>query len=92
MAEALRWPWGARLAVTPANAMLNYLYAILEAECRIACLAVGLDPGIDILHADQKARDSLALDVMEPARPTVDALVLNLLRTRTFRAKDFFET
>jgi len=83
---------GARLAVNPANAILNYLYAILEAECRIACLGVGLDPGIGILHADQKARDSLALDVMEAVRPTVDAWVLDLLRARTFRAKDFFET
>ena len=34
-----------RLAANPANAMLNYLYALLEAETRFACLACGLDPG-----------------------------------------------
>lgn len=51
-----------RLAANPANAILNYLYAILEAEARLACLAVGLDPGLGVLHADLKARDSLALD------------------------------
>ncbi len=81
-----------RLAANPANAILNYLYALLEAEARIACLAVGLDPGIGILHADQRGRDSLALDIMEAVRPMVDAFVLDILRTRVFRASDFFET
>jgi len=80
-----------RLAANPANAMLNYLYALLEAEARVACLAVGLDPGIGILHADQPARDSLALDIMEAVRPQVDAYLLELLRKRTFRMTDFFE-
>jgi hypothetical protein len=81
-----------RLAADPANAILNYLYALLEAEARIACLAVGLDPGIGIVHADQRARDSLALDLMEAVRPNVDGYVLDLLHTRTFRASDFHET
>lgn len=81
-----------RRAATPANAILNYLYAILECEARIACAAVGLDPGIGVLHADLKARDSLALDVMEVVRPQVDGFVLELLRDRTFAARDFFET
>jgi CRISPR-associated endonuclease Cas1 len=81
-----------RLAANPANALLNYLYALLEAECRLACLAVGLDPGLGIVHADQKSRDSLALDLMEAVRPEVDAFVLDLLATRTFGARDFHET
>jgi len=81
-----------RSAANPANALLNYLYALLEAEARIALLAVGLDPGLGVLHADLKARDSLALDLMEAVRPRVDAYVLDLLRTHTFAARDFFET
>lgn len=81
-----------RKAANPANAVLNYLYAVLEAEARIAALAVGLDPGIGILHADQRSRDSLACDLMEAARPQVDAFLLDLLETRTFRRSDFFET
>jgi hypothetical protein len=72
--------------------MLNYLYALLEAETRFACLACGLDPGLGIFHADQKSRDSLALDLMEAARPEVDAYLLDLLAARTFSAKDFIET
>src|SRR5262249_1284784 len=81
-----------RLAANPANAILNYCYAILEAECRIACITVGLDPGLGGLHADHKGRDSLALAVMEALRPEVDAFVLDLLEGHVFRARDFHET
>jgi len=81
-----------RLAANPANALLNYCYAILEAECRIAVLTMGLDPGMGVLHVDQPARDSLALDVMEAVRPDVDADVLAMLAARTFGARDFAET
>lgn len=80
-----------RAAGNPANATLNYLYAILEGAARLSLLAIGLDPGLGVLHADQKARDSMALDAIEAARADVDALVLDLLRTRTFRASDFVE-
>lgn len=81
-----------RAAVNPANAMLNYLYAILEAEARIACMAMGLDPGLGLYHADQRYRDSLACDLMEPVRPTVDMHLLQMLQTRSFKKADFFET
>ena len=83
---------GPRLAVTPLNALLNYLYALLEAETRIACLIVGLDPGLGIVHVDYRARDSFVLDLMEAGRPAVDEYVLDLARTRTFGARDFGET
>jgi hypothetical protein len=81
-----------RLAIKPANAILNYLYAILEAETRLACLTLGLDPGLGIVHADHRDRDSFALDLMEAARPAVDAYVLELLRTRRFTRRAFAET
>ncbi len=81
-----------RNAASPANALLNYLYAVLETEARIAALAVGLDPGLGILHADLRARDSLVHDLMEPVRPDVDAFVLELLRDRVFAAREFHET
>jgi CRISPR-associated endonuclease Cas1 len=81
-----------RKATNPANALLNYLYAVLEAEARLAAVAVGCDPGLGLLHADQPSRDSLACDLMEPVRPAVDAFVLDALTTRAFRRDDFFET
>jgi CRISPR-associated endonuclease Cas1 len=80
-----------RLAVSPANAILNYLYAILESESRLALAALGLDPGIGVLHSDLRSRDSLATDLMEPVRPKVDELLLNLLRREQFRREWFFE-
>src|SRR2546427_784413 len=49
-----------RLAANPANACLNYLYAVLESEARLAAAALGLHPGLGVLHFDAKARDSLA--------------------------------
>ena len=74
-----------RKATNPANAILNYLYAILETEARIAALRMGLDPRLGFLHADQKARNSLACDLMEPVRPKVDGFVLDLLAGRAFK-------
>lgn len=44
--------------------MLNYLYAMLEAETRFAASTLGLDPGIGVMHVDVPYRDSLALDLM----------------------------
>lgn len=81
-----------RKATTPANALLNYLYAILEAEARLAALAVGCDPALGVIHVDSSSRDSLACDLMEPARPHVDLSVLELLQRETFTRSDFFET
>lgn len=80
-----------RLAVNPANAILNYLYALLESETRLAAAAMGLDPGIGILHVDRDARDSLACDLMEPVRPQVDAYLLNWLTREPLRREWFFE-
>jgi CRISPR-associated endonuclease Cas1 len=81
-----------RKAERPVNAMLNYVYALVEAEAILACQAVGLDPGLGIVHADAKGRQSLALDLMEPVRPEVDAFVLDMVERRTFRKVEFSET
>jgi CRISPR-associated endonuclease Cas1 len=80
-----------RLAVNPANAMLNYMYALLESEARLAASAVGLDPGIGFLHVDTDARDSLACDLMEPVRPQVDAFLLDWIMREPLRREWFFE-
>jgi len=80
-----------RRAVNPVNAMLNYLYAVLESETRLAVAALGLDPGLGVLHVDAPARDSLACDVMEPIRPEVDAYVLKWISHETLRREWFFE-
>jgi CRISPR-associated endonuclease Cas1 len=80
-----------RAATLPINAMRNYLFACLESETRLALLAQGLDPTLGVLHADQRNRDSFALDAMEPVRTEVDAFLLDLLEDREFTARDFGE-
>jgi CRISPR-associated endonuclease Cas1 len=80
-----------RLAINPANAIINYLYAILESESRLALATLGLDPGIGVLHNDLRSRDSLACDLMEPVRPKVDGLVLDLLFKEQLKREWFFE-
>jgi CRISPR-associated endonuclease Cas1 len=75
-----------RKAERPVNALLNYVFALLEAEAILACAAVGLDPGLGIVHNDAKGRQSIALDIMEPVRPEAEAFVLDMLEARTFRS------
>jgi CRISPR-associated endonuclease Cas1 len=80
-----------RLATNPPNAILNYCYALLECEARLGSVAVGLDPGMGMLHVDTPARDSLACDIMEAVRPSVDAWLLDWIMREPFRRSDFFE-
>jgi len=81
-----------RVATNPANAMLNYFYALLESETAIACQTIGLDPGIGVFHADKPGRASLALDLMEACRPVIDAYLLAWFTQRTLSLGDFVET
>ena len=84
---------GPRLAVTPVHAILNYCFALLESESRLALSALGLDPGLGLgLHTDTPNRDSLALDVLEPVRPQLESWLLNWIAREPLRRADFFET
>ena len=80
-----------RLATNPPNAMLNYLYALLESETRLAIASLGLDPGLGFWHVDTPARDSLACDLMEPVRPKVDAFLLDWITREPLKRAWFFE-
>jgi CRISPR/Cas system-associated endonuclease Cas1 len=71
--------------------MLNYLYALLESETRLAAAAIGLDPEIGLLDVDTDTRDNLACDLMEPVRPLVDAYLLDWLTREPLRREWFFE-
>jgi CRISPR-associated endonuclease Cas1 len=80
-----------RLASNPPNAILNYLYAVLESEARLAAAALGLDPGLGVLHVDAPNRDSLAFDLLEPVRPQVDAYLLDWITRQPLKREWFFE-
>lgn len=76
---------GPKDAVEPINSLINLGYAFLEAEAKIACHAAGLDPALGIVHSDREARLNFIFDLMEPVRPVVDRLVLELIASHTFR-------
>ena len=57
----------------------------------MASASLGLDPGLGVLHADASNRDSLALDILEPVRPLVDAYVLDWITRQPLRREWFFE-
>jgi CRISPR-associated endonuclease Cas1 len=80
-----------RLACNPPNAILNYLYALLESQARLAAATLGLDPGLGVLHADTSARDSLACDLMEPCRAAVDAYLLEWITKQLLNREWFSE-
>ncbi len=66
-----------RLAVNPPNAILNYSFALAESECRLALASCRLDPSMGFIHADAPYRDSLALDLLETIRPSIEAWLLD---------------
>jgi len=78
-----------RHARHPVNALLNYTYAVLESQVRIAIAEIGLDPTIGYLHVCQPGRDSLVYDLMEPHRPQVHRRVLEFVRSEVFAPRDF---
>jgi CRISPR-associated endonuclease Cas1 len=80
-----------RLAANPPNAILNYLYCVLESEARLAAAALGLDPGLGVMHVDTAARDSLACDLMEPVRSNVDSYLLDWITRQPLKREWFFE-
>lgn len=80
-----------RIAVNPPNAMLNYVYSLLASESRLAAAALGLDPGLGILHFDIAARDSLACDLMEAVRSQVDAFLLDWITRDPLKREWFSE-
>lgn len=61
------------------NNLLNYGYAILRACTARAIVGSGLLPTLGIHHRNQYNAYCLADDLMEPYRPFVDALVLDIM-------------
>lgn len=65
---------------TPPNNLLNYGYAILRAVIARSLVVSGLLPTLGIHHHNRYNAYCLADDIMEPYRPYVDELVLDLIR------------
>lgn len=63
------------------NNFLNYAYAILRATVARALVSSGMLPTLGIHHHNRYNAYCLADDIMEPYRPYVDALVVELLES-----------
>lgn len=79
-------------AVDPVNALFNYGYALLEAQCRRAAYASGLDPGVGFLHESMVGKASLVYDLQEPFRWLVDVTLIEALERHQFDRRDFLLT
>ena len=64
----------------PPNNLLNYGYAILRAVIARALVGSGLLPTLGIHHHNRYNAYCLADDIMEPYRPYVDQLVIEIIR------------
>jgi CRISPR-associated protein Cas1 len=62
----------------PPNNLLNYGYAVLRALVARSLVASGMLPAVGIHHRNKYNPFCLADDVMEPYRPFVDRLVLDI--------------
>ncbi len=68
-----------REGIAPNN-LLNYGYAILRAIVARSLVASGLLPTLGIHHHNRYNAYCLADDIMEPYRPYVDALVIDVIQ------------
>lgn len=60
------------------NAMINYGTAVAEAAVLLECRTAGLHPSAGYAHTDESGK-GLVLDLLEPCRPVIDAVVLSAL-------------
>ncbi len=73
----------------PINAILSLAYTLTHHEAVSACYAVGLDPYIGFLHEVSVGRESMACDLNEFLRQTVDAFAVHIFREEILRKEHF---
>lgn len=77
----------------PVNTLLNYGYAFLAREVRVAAALTSMDARIAFFNADDGRKDSLIFELMDFFRqPVIDRFVLNLLNKRMIQPEHFTTT
>lgn len=95
--QLLKGAWGfagrvRRPPTDPVNALLSFGYTVLTNQIVSLIHAVGLDPGLGVLHQPGFGKPALALDMVEAFRPIiVDSVVITLLNTGQIAPGDFVE-
>lgn len=84
-AALLKGEWGfagrvKRPPTDPVNALLSFGYTVLTNQIVSLAHAVGLDPGLGVLHQPGFGKPALALDLIECFRPIiVDSVVITMI-------------
>lgn len=73
----------------PVNALLSLSFTLLYHEAIRQCLIHGLDSWLGFYHQPAHGRHSLACDLMEPLRPSVEAWVVQRFRGGDFDLRHF---
>ncbi|QBM74547.1 CRISPR-associated endonuclease Cas1 [Sphingomonas sp. AAP5] len=78
-----------RNASHPVNALLNYAYAVTLQRLQIQAIADGYDPTLGIMHSGKRGNPAFILDLIEPKRSRIDAMILAFVAQHTFSGADF---
>lgn len=73
----------------PVNAALSLGYTLTHADAVRVCLLAGLDPLLGVLHEPSHGRESLACDLNELARASIEHLVWRLFAEKHLRHENF---
>ena len=72
------------------NAMLSFVYTLLNNQITSALEVVGLHPYVGFMHTDRPGRTSLSLDLIEELRAVMaDRFVLSLINKKIVNGKNF---
>ena len=72
------------------NAILSFVYMLLEKHIESACNAYGLDINCGIIHSIRSGKPSLALDLIEEFRaPLADRFCLSIINKKQISINDF---
>jgi CRISPR-associated protein Cas1 len=93
----LKGDWGfagrvKRPPTDPINALLSFGYTVLTNQIVSLVHAVGLDPGLGVLHQPGFGKPALALDLIEAFRPIiVDSVIITMVNTGQITPRDLDE-
>ena len=73
----------------PVNAVLSLSYSLSTSLMTSVLYAEGFLPDIGYLHENYARRPALALDLIDPLRPSIDRFVISLFNRGVFREDDF---
>jgi CRISPR-associated protein Cas1 len=77
-------------APDPVNALLSFGYTLVFNEIASLLDGLGFDPYLGYFHSMKYGRASLASDILEEFRASVDRFTLYLINNRVFKEEDFY--